>query len=106
MRIEFEQIKELPEDYKKILGELESKGYEIDDLLLGVYDAFDIFEDSETLVKKAIEKIKDELETLAIKRPRDYIDIKGYFGWEIQVQDFVHDFLYDLASYFKPVHEE
>ena len=106
MRIKFEQIKELPENYKKIVEELISAGFDIDELLWEAYDPFDIFEESETLVKMAIERIKDELETLAVKKPRDYIDGKGYFGWEIQVQDFVDDFLSDLSLYFKVKSEE
>ena len=101
MAIKYRLRKELPENYKKIVEELKSAGFDIDELLWGAYDPFDIFEESETLVKMAIERIKDELETSAIKRPRDYIDARGEFGWSVQVQDFVDEFLEDLRLYYE-----
>jgi len=101
MSVRYKAKKELPENYQKILEELEKAEFDIDELLWGAYDPFDIFENSETLRRQAIEKIKDELETYAIKRPSDYIDGQGYFGWSIQVQDFVDEFLEDLRLYYE-----
>jgi len=101
MSVRYRPRKELPENYKKIVEELENAGFDIDELLWGAYDHFDIFESSETLVKMAIERIKDELETQAIKRPRDYIDLNGEFGYSINVQNFVDEFLEDLRRYYE-----
>ena len=91
-------VEEPPEDYRKVLEELQAAGFELDGVLDGVWDELSLFESSPTLVKLAVDMIVDELRK-APDRPRDYIR-DGRFGWEVEVWRFVRGFLRDARAFY------
>jgi hypothetical protein len=92
-------IEEPPEDYRRVLEELRAAGFDLDGVLDGEYDPHELFIRSPTLVKMAVERIRDEL-ALALERPEDYVNPGLQFGYTISIWDFVVDFLDNLRRYY------
>jgi hypothetical protein len=94
--------KPLPKSYQDVLEELLEADFFLDDVLDGLCDPLELFENSPTLVGMAIDAIVDELNA-SIRRPTDYVDSHGDFGLKVSVYEFVSEFLIDLRKYYEEV---
>jgi len=98
-------IKKLPINYENVVEELKEVGFSISEVLEGMYDSRTLFENSKALREIAVNRIIDELVTEALDKPNGYTDGFGKFGYTIDINDFVDDFLDDLRKYYTKIEE-
>jgi len=101
MSEEVEIPKDLPEEYKKIIGEWAKAEFDTSSVLDGAYGNLELFQASPTLVGLAIKQVMAELEVSATERPQEYIDSRGDFGYTIDVSRFVEHKLRVMRRFFE-----